>query len=71
MMHTEKDGTSKIVQDCDLPLTALNAVDVLITDLAVFRFIKGQLTLTEIMPGSTLEEVRRKTAAIFKEDISG
>lgn len=71
MMHTEKDGTSKIVQDCDLPLTALNAVDVLITDLAVFRFIEGQLTLTEIMPGSTLEEVRRKTASIFKEDISG
>src|SRR5690606_37282548 len=67
MMHTEKDGTSKIVQDCDLPLTALNAVDVLITDLAVFRFIEGQLTLTEIMPGSTLEEVRRKTASIFKE----
>jgi len=27
MMHTEKDGTSKIVQDCDLPLTALNAVE--------------------------------------------
>ncbi|WP_162426620.1 3-oxoacid CoA-transferase [Pontibacter pudoricolor] len=67
MTHTNKDGSPKIVPTCALPLTALKAVDMIITDLAVFRFIDGQLTLTELMPGATLEEVRNKTAAKFKE----
>lgn len=69
MMHTERDGTSKIVPGCDLPLTTKGAVDVLITDLAVFRFIDGKLTLTELLPGATLEEVREKTAAQFEEKL--
>ncbi|UFK98198.1 3-oxoacid CoA-transferase [Kaistella faecalis] len=70
MMHTERDGTSKIVPVCDLPLTALKSVDVVITDLAVFKYIDGKLTLTEVMPGATLEEVREKTAAKFEERLS-
>lgn len=69
MMHTEKDGTPKIVPACDLPLTTKGAVDVLITDLAVFRYIDGKLTLTELLPGATLEEVREKTAAKFEEKL--
>ncbi len=69
MMHTEKDGTPKIVPACDLPLTALQSVDMVITDLAVFRYSDGQLTLTELMPGTTLEEVRAKTAAHFEEQL--
>lgn len=70
MMHTERDGTSKIVPVCDLPLTALKSVDVVITDLAVFKYIDGKLTLTEVMPGATLEEVREKTPAKFIENLS-
>lgn len=70
MMHTERDGTSKIIPVCDLPLTALKSVDVVITDLAVFKFIDGKLTLTEVMPGATLEEIREKTAAHFVEQLS-
>jgi 3-oxoacid CoA-transferase len=70
MMHTERDGTSKIVPVCDLPLTALKSVDVVITDLAVFEYIDRKLTLTEVMPGATLEEVREKTAANFEEKLS-
>lgn len=70
MMHTERDGTSKIVPVCDLPLTALKSVDVVITDLAVFKYINGKLTLTEVMPGATLEEIREKTAAKFEEKLS-
>jgi 3-oxoacid CoA-transferase len=69
MIHTEKDGTPKIVPACDLPLTTKGAVDVLITDLAVFRYIDGKLTLTELLPGATLEEVREKTAAKFEEKL--
>lgn len=69
MIHTEKDGTPKIVPACDLPLTTKGAVDVLITDLAVFRYIDGKLTLTELLPGATLEEVRAKTTAKFGEKL--
>lgn len=69
MMHTERDGTSKIVPVCDLPLTTKGAVDMVITDLAVFRYIDGKLTLTELLPGATLEEVREKTAAKFVEEL--
>ncbi|WP_419867940.1 3-oxoacid CoA-transferase [Chryseobacterium sp. CT-SW4] len=70
MMHNEKNGDAKIVPVCDLPLTALKAVDMVITDKAVFEFIDGKLTLTEIMPGATLEEVREKTTAAFIEKLS-
>ena len=70
MMHTEKNGDAKIVPVCDLPLTALKAVDMIITDKAVFEFIDEKLTLTEIMPGSTLEEVRTQTTAKFVERIA-
>ena len=69
MMHTEKNGDPKVVNICDLPLTALNAVDMIITDKAVFEFIDGQLTLTEVMPGTTLEEVRATTTASFVEKL--
>jgi 3-oxoacid CoA-transferase len=65
MMHTERDGSAKIVPSCVLPLTALKAVDMIITDLAVFKFIDKKLTLTELMPGATLEDVKAKTTASF------
>ena len=67
MTHTNKDGSAKVVPSCKLPLTALQAVNMIITDLAVFKFIDGQLTLIELMPGATLDEVRAKTAAKFVE----
>jgi len=41
----------------------------IITDLAVFTFEKGQLTLKELMPGATLEDVRAKTEARFVEKL--
>ncbi|MBZ0284518.1 MAG: 3-oxoacid CoA-transferase [Anaerolineae bacterium] len=66
MMHTNPDGSSKIVPECTLPLTAKNVVDTIITDLAVFTF-DPHLRLVELMPGATIEEVRAKTAAQFSE----
>jgi len=67
LTHADPDGTSKIVHKCKLPLTAHEVVDMIITDLALFNFEDGQLTLKEIMPGATLEEVRSKTEATFRE----
>lgn len=67
MGHTDPDGTPKIVPACTLPLTTHGAVDMIITDKAVFEFIDGVLTLTELMPGATLDEVRAGTGAKFAE----
>lgn len=69
MTHTNPDGSAKIVPACKLPLTALNAVDIVITDLAVFKYINGKLTLIELMPGATIEDVRAKTEAKFEGKI--
>jgi 3-oxoacid CoA-transferase len=69
MTHTNSDGSSKIVPQCTLPLTAMNAVGMIISDLAVFIFKENQLTLIELMPGVTLEDVRKKTSAKFNEEI--
>lgn len=66
MTHASRDGRSKIVPSCTLPLTATGVVDVIITELAVFRFCGGRLTLTELMEGVTLDEVRSKTEAAFE-----
>lgn len=65
MTHTAPNGRSKIVPTCTLPLTALGAVDLLITDLAVFAFRDGKLTLIEVMPGATREEIHAQTEAEF------
>lgn len=65
MTHTNPDGSPKIVPSCALPLTAMGVTDMVITDLAVFAFPDGKLTLLELMPGATLEEVRAKTSATF------
>lgn len=67
MTHTNPDGSPKIVASCALPLTATGVVDLIITDLAVFAYPNGQLTLIELMPGATLEAVREKTSARFVE----
>ncbi len=66
MSHNDRSGHSKIVEYCDLPITALGAVDVIITELAVFRFPEGRLTLTALMPGATLDQVKEQTAAPFE-----
>ncbi len=69
LTHADPDGTSKVVPECTLPLTAEGVVDMVITDLAVFSYPDGKLTLIELMPGVTLDEVRAKTAARFIEKL--
>lgn len=65
--HLCKDGSSKIVKQCSLPLTGARCVSTIITDLCVFQVDreKGTLTLTELAPGVTVDEVKSKTAAPF------
>lgn len=65
LTHTDPDGTPKLVPSCTLPLTARGAVDLIITDLAVFEVGQGGLILTELLPGATLEQVQASTAARF------
>lgn len=69
MTHTNPDGSPKLVSECDLPLTARNAVDMVITELAVFSFDRGELCLIELMPGVGLEQVRSSTSARFVENL--
>ena len=65
MEHATKEGGAKILKRCNLPLTAAHKVSASATELAFFRFIDGKLTLTEIAPGVSLDEIRAKTEADF------
>jgi 3-oxoacid CoA-transferase subunit B/3-oxoadipate CoA-transferase beta subunit len=68
MEHTEKSGAPKLVKACSLPLTGQNVVDLVVTELGVFDVARGKspLTLLELAPGVTLDEVRAKTEAPFE-----
>lgn len=66
MEHCSKDGASKVLKQCTLPLTAQKCVSVLVTDLGVFTFTEDGLTLTELAPGVDLDTVTKKTEATFK-----
>jgi acetate CoA/acetoacetate CoA-transferase beta subunit len=68
MTHCDKKGRSKLVKECDLPITAKKCVDLIITDQAVFSFRKQKLWLTEIFSPFTIEEVRKNTEASFYID---
>ena len=64
MEHTNKAGESKILPACTLPLTGTECVDLVITDLCVFEIERGVgMTLIELAPGVTVDEVTAKTAA--------
>ena len=67
MEHTSRDGSSKILKQCTLPITGKGVVNMIITDLCVFEVVPGQgLVLKEVHPGVKLEEVRAKTACEFR-----
>lgn len=65
MTHCNKDGSSKVVPKCTLPLTTQGAVDTLITDKGVFRFNNGEMFLTALIGNTTLEEVKNHTDVDF------
>jgi 3-oxoacid CoA-transferase subunit B len=63
MLHTAKDGTSKILKKCTLPLTGKKVVDLIITDLAVMEVTPQGLKLRETAPGVTVDDVLKSTEA--------
>jgi 3-oxoacid CoA-transferase B subunit len=67
MEHTSKNGDPKFIPACTLPLTGKNVVDMVITDLAVFKRPDHQsaFALVEMAPGVTVDEIKAKTTAHF------
>lgn len=66
MEHAAKDGSSKVLRQCRLPLTGVAVIDLVITDLATFAIDRGQgMRLIELADGVSLDEVKAKTEADF------
>jgi 3-oxoacid CoA-transferase subunit B len=63
MEHTTKDGTSKILPKCTLPLTGMKVVNTIVTEMAYISVTPKGLTLEEVAPGLTAEDVQKATAA--------
>jgi 3-oxoacid CoA-transferase subunit B len=61
MMHTNKAGESKILKKCSLPLTGVNCVTKVVTNLAVLEVKEGAFHLLERAPGVTVEEIQNAT----------
>ena len=69
MEHNAKDGSPKIREQCELPITGKQVVDLIITDLCVFQVNKGEgLVLIELHEGVSLAEVKAKTGCAFSVD---
>ncbi|NSL88513.1 CoA transferase subunit B [Chitinophaga sp. Mgbs1] len=62
MMHTNPKGESKLLPDCTLPLTGVNCVKKIVTELAVLDVTPQGFKLLERAPGVTIEEIKSKTA---------
>ena len=62
MMHTNPKGESKLLPACTLPLTGINCVKKVVTELAVLDIINGSFRLLERAPGVSVDEIKAKTA---------
>jgi 3-oxoacid CoA-transferase B subunit len=64
MQHTSKDGATKVLRRCQLPLTGIGCVHRVITDLGVLDVVPGRgFVLRERAPGWTVEEIQERTEA--------
>ncbi|PLX78269.1 MAG: succinyl-CoA--3-ketoacid-CoA transferase [Desulfuromonas sp.] len=66
MEHCAKDGTPKILEQCELPITGKQVVDMLVTDKGVFAVDDTGLTLVEVSPFSSLDEIKASTGCEYK-----
>lgn len=67
--HVAKDGSAKIVETCELPLTGVGVVNRIITDRAVFDVVDSALVLRAMAPGITVESLVVVTGAPFTVDL--
>ncbi|MHA1566286.1 MAG: 3-oxoacid CoA-transferase subunit B [Alphaproteobacteria bacterium] len=63
MDHNAKDGSAKLVAECNLPLTGKGVVDLVITDLGAFEIADGAMRLVETAPGVSGEEIAARSQA--------
>ncbi len=68
MSHCNKAGEPKILEKCNLPLTGVRCVHRLITEHAVFDFENGEMILREVMGDMTIDQLKKITAAKFREN---
>ncbi len=61
MMHTNRAGASKLLKECTLPLTGVNCVKKIVSNLAVLEIANGAFKLLERAPGVTVEEIKEAT----------
>jgi len=61
MEHTTKEGKPKILKKCSLPLTGVEVVALIVTELAVIEVTPEGLLLREVAPGTKAEDVQRVT----------
>ncbi len=61
MMHTNRDGESKLLKRCTLPLTGVGCVTKIVTNLAVLEVTERGFRLLERAPGITIEEIKKAT----------
>ncbi|MDA8595148.1 3-oxoacid CoA-transferase subunit B [Flavobacteriaceae bacterium] len=61
MMHTNKKGQSKLLKGCSLPLTGVNCVKKIVTNLAVLEVVENGFQLLERAPGVSVQEIKEAT----------
>ncbi|NVK26298.1 MAG: CoA transferase subunit B [Gammaproteobacteria bacterium] len=68
MTHASKHGDSKLLEQCTLPLTGVNCITKIITDLAYLEIENGEFVLKERAPGVSVDEIKQKTAGKLRVD---
>ena len=69
MSHTDKKGNPKLLELCNLPLTGVNCIHKVVTDMAVIAIKNGKFLIKELAPGITEAEIREATEGSLEMDL--